>query len=60
MKRKLKQYKVWIAQVNQSVVDVDAGGAMDAIDKARALWRKDIAEAIVLDVQQSEGDHERM
>ena len=43
----MSEYRVYIGQINQSVIDVDADSKQDAIDKARRKWRKEDAIPVV-------------
>ena len=51
MKDKLKVYRVWIEQVNQTYVDVRAADEDDAIEKGYRKWRRECAGADVLGVK---------
>lgn len=46
-----KTYRVWIEQVNQTFVDVEATSAEDAKEKGYRKWRKEDAHARISDVQ---------
>lgn len=45
----VKNWRVWIAQVNQTYVDVDANDRDEAEIKASRKWRREHASATILD-----------
>ena len=51
MKDKLKVYRVWIEQVNQTYVDVRALDEDDASERGYRKWRRECAGARVLGVE---------
>lgn len=48
---KLKTYRVYVAQVNQTYVHVQAASREEARDKGYAKWRRDEAHSYVTDVE---------
>jgi hypothetical protein len=51
---KLKTYRVWIDQINQTYIDVKATNTVDAQDKACRKWRREEAFPNVSDTQELE------
>jgi hypothetical protein len=47
-----KSFRVWIAQVNQTYVDVKAADRDDAVEKAQRKWKREFVGARVLDVRE--------
>jgi hypothetical protein len=47
MTKKLKKFRVWIEQVNQSYVDVTASSRDVAIEKGYSKWRRYVAHSRV-------------
>jgi len=45
-----KSFRVWIEQVNRIVIDVKAGDAKEAAEKARRKWKREQAHPRVGDV----------
>lgn len=58
MKRATETYRVHIAQVNQTYIDVEATRADAVVSKARSLWRKETACPRVLSFKKLEGGAE--
>jgi hypothetical protein len=48
------KYRVWIEQVNQTFVDVDAKTPDEARDNGYRKWRKDEGHSRVIDVKRIE------
>jgi len=48
---KFKRWRVWIAQVNQTYVDVRAKDMFEAADRAKRIWKRDYVAARVLDAK---------
>ena len=56
MKKKAKQatYRVWIEQVNQTYVDVDARNEEEAREKGYRKWRREDGHSRVSYIQKQE------
>lgn len=50
----MKTYRVWIAQVNQTYVDVQASDHENAIESAQLKWKRECSYPTVLDVREIE------
>jgi len=50
----MMKYRVYIAQINQTYVDVDAGDEEEATDRACRKWRKEEAQPQVLSIETME------
>ncbi len=46
-----RTYRVYVAQVNQTFVDVDARSAAEASEKGYAEWRRELAHSRVSSVE---------
>jgi hypothetical protein len=56
-KSELKTFYVWVAQVNQSRIEVLAVDEKDAQEKGYAKWRREDGRSTVLDVKAKDKDH---
>ena len=52
--KKKRTYRVWIAQVNQTYVDVKSSSSDEAYEKAKLKWRREYAHGEVTDCQAQE------
>lgn len=50
---RLKAFRVYVEQVNQTMIEVHAKDADEARDKGYAKWRRDYAHSRVLDVEKA-------
>ncbi len=58
--KKLKTFRVYVDQVNQTFVDVKAKDAYEAAEKGYLKWRKDCAHSEVSGVTAENGDWTRI
>jgi chloramphenicol 3-O-phosphotransferase len=59
MPKKLKSYRVWIHQVNQTYVDVKATDEWSAREKGYEKWRKEEAHSEVSYVEENEEENNK-